>query len=391
MVEDWLGAFDFEASLDDQTGVGATPWDGLVSGGRSISGRIELPAGRVSGFPEIESLLRAGRFEDAAAKSGSLVAADPANHVVWRLLHLARAGRRDFAGALTAIERAVELDPDNLNYRKLRAVGLKDCGEDGRAVPLLEELFNASAPDPQICDALKVCCYRLGDLEKAVAFGALRLELLARASASAADRVSRPSPALACAAGSRLLLSVSARIWRGGKRELTSEPAPLISDNQALNQQRRAELQAEYLLLQNQYEAYDQRVLSLKALATPLLGAGVAFGIKQPSVVLISLTVAVAVALWLLETTWKVFQYCNIPRIQALEAWFASAEPVDLRPFQVYRSWAHAFQGEWRDVRRWWFIAREPFVYLPYVVVVVAGVIAVIALAFSPSSPGAHA
>jgi hypothetical protein len=32
---------------------------------------------------------------------------------------------------------------------------------------------------------LKVCCYRLGDLEKAVAFGALRLELLARASASA--------------------------------------------------------------------------------------------------------------------------------------------------------------------------------------------------------------
>lgn len=139
----------------------------------------------------------------------------------------------------------------------------------------------------------------------------------------------------------------------------------------------RGELQAEYLLLQNQYEAYDQRALSLKALATPLLGAGVAFGIKEPSVVLIGLTVAVAIALWVLETTWKVFQYCNIPRIEALEAWFANPASEELKPFQVYRSWTAAFQKDWRDGRRWVAVACEPFVYLPYAVVVVAGLVAV--------------
>lgn len=140
--------------------------------------------------------------------------------------------------------------------------------------------------------------------------------------------------------------------------------------------QLRGELQAEYLLLQNQYEAYDQRALSLKALATPLLGAGVAFGIKEPSAALIGLTVAVAIALWILETTWKVFQYCNIPRIQALKEWFANPSPEELKPFQVYRSWGVAFQRDWHDARRWAAVAREPFVYLPYAIVVVAGLVA---------------
>jgi len=142
----------------------------------------------------------------------------------------------------------------------------------------------------------------------------------------------------------------------------------------------REELQAEYLLLQNQYEAYDQRALSLKALATPLLGAGVAFGVKEPSVVLIGLTVAVAIALWILETTWKVFQYCNIPRIEALEEWFANSEPQELKPFQTYRAWSAAFRNDWRDARRWVAVACEPFVYLPYVVVVIAGLVAAMVL-----------
>ena len=83
--------------------------------------------------------------------------------------------------------------------------------------------------------------------------------------------------------------------------------------------------------------------------------------------------------------------------------WFESVNPFTAKPWALVPRGSKddvdraigaakcAFQGEWRDVRRWWFIAREPFVYLPYVVVVVAGVIAVIALAFSPSSPGAHA
>lgn len=142
----------------------------------------------------------------------------------------------------------------------------------------------------------------------------------------------------------------------------------------------RGELQAEYLLLQGQYEAYDQRALSLKGLATPLLGAGVAFGLRNPSWPLVAVTVALAFALWALEVTWKVFQYCNVPRIQALEAWFRDPRTADMKPFQVYAWWARAFKNEWGGAGRWLRVAFEPFVCLPYVVVVAAGAVAFVIL-----------
>jgi len=44
---------------------------------------------------------------------------------------------------------------------------------------------------------------------------------------------------------------------------------------------RRKELQAEYATVQGHYEDFDKRVLGLKGLATPLLGAGLAAGAKE--------------------------------------------------------------------------------------------------------------
>lgn len=60
-------------------------------------------------------------------------------------------------------------------------------------------------------------------------------------------------------------------------------------------------LRAEYLLIQGQYEAFDQRALSLKALATPLLGAGLVAGLKDTSPTILLVTALVAGSLWLLE------------------------------------------------------------------------------------------
>jgi hypothetical protein len=134
------------------------------------------------------------------------------------------------------------------------------------------------------------------------------------------------------------------------------------------------DLRAEYLLLQTLYEDYDKRALSLKAIAGPLLGAGVAAGLKEASDAILVATIAVALSLWLLEAIWKSFQYCLVARIERLEAWFR-AEPTEpvIAPFQIYATWSQS----WLHYRRAASLAAifvQPFVALPYVVLVaVAG------------------
>lgn len=135
------------------------------------------------------------------------------------------------------------------------------------------------------------------------------------------------------------------------------------------------DLRAEYLLLQNLYEDYDKRALSLKAIAGPLLGAGVAAGLKEGSAAILVATIAVALSLWLLEAIWKSFQYCLVGRIERIEAWFRNEKgATEITPFQIYAAWSEA----WPLRRRVGAIASvfvQPFVALPYVVLVaVAGV-----------------
>ncbi|MDT8757519.1 hypothetical protein MZO42_02310 [Sphingomonas psychrotolerans] len=129
------------------------------------------------------------------------------------------------------------------------------------------------------------------------------------------------------------------------------------------------DLRAEYLLLQNMYEDYDKRALSLKAIAGPLLGAGVAAGLKEASAAILIASIAVALSLWLLEAIWKSFQYCLVARIERLEAWFRGETAGDIAPFQIYTAWGES----WPLYRRSGNVARiamQPFVALPYVVLV---------------------
>ncbi|WP_191555637.1 hypothetical protein [Brevundimonas aurantiaca] len=141
-------------------------------------------------------------------------------------------------------------------------------------------------------------------------------------------------------------------------------------------------LKAEYILIQGQYEAFDQRALGLKALATPLLGAGIAVGVKEGSVVILAATIAVAICLWVLEAIWKAFQYCFTDRIQALEAWFREDGPDDMAPFQIFAAWGQLWHRHYRSPNAWLRIMAQPFVCLPYAVIVVAGLTATGSLAF---------
>jgi len=65
---------------------------------------------------------------------------------------------------------------------------------------------------------------------------------------------------------------------------IQERPATSIS-LEAEEKQAQRDLKAEYLPIQSHYEACDRRSgrSSMKALATPLLSAGIAFGLKEQS------------------------------------------------------------------------------------------------------------
>ena len=131
-------------------------------------------------------------------------------------------------------------------------------------------------------------------------------------------------------------------------------------------------LQAEYLMLQGQYEAFDQRALSLKALAAPLLGAGFAVGLGEGRWPALLATFLAATMLWILEGMWKSFQYCLAPRILILEAWFRGDGEEAIAPFQVYTAWHRAWSDGQRRAASIVRVMREPFVCLPYAPIAVA-------------------
>lgn len=135
----------------------------------------------------------------------------------------------------------------------------------------------------------------------------------------------------------------------------------------------RKELQAEYILIQNHYEAYDARALQLKALATPLLGAGIAVGLDKSLPLVLWGTIVAALALWSLEVYWKSFQYSHAARIRALESWFKAPGDLTFPPFQICASWIADDRVRRRDIRSYLRVAGYPFVLLPYLPVTLLG------------------
>lgn len=133
------------------------------------------------------------------------------------------------------------------------------------------------------------------------------------------------------------------------------------------------DLRAEYVLIQNLYEDFDKRALSLKGLAAPLLGAGLIAGAKEANHLIVAITCAVALSLWALEAIWKSFQYCLRGRIERLEEWYRQPAPADMPPFQIYTQWTKAWRQDHGNVRAFARVLFQPFVFLPYAVIIAAG------------------
>jgi hypothetical protein len=81
-----------------------------------------------------------------------------------------------------------------------------------------------------------------------------------------------------------------------------------------------------------------------------------------------------AVLFWLVEATWKSFQYTLAARITEIEKYFAGETKHEIFPLQAYRSWFK----EWNKVNpisRIWESTALFIVYIPYLVIFVGGIL----------------
>ena len=118
------------------------------------------------------------------------------------------------------------------------------------------------------------------------------------------------------------------------------------------------ELQAEWQLLQGQFDSYEKFSLIIKLVA---ICTFVAFIITQGSLVLFAITFA---TLWLQDAIWKTFQARIEHRILAIES--ALATSTQLVPFQFNRDFAAQRPGVVGLVVEYIKAALKPTVAYPH-------------------------
>jgi hypothetical protein len=112
---------------------------------------------------------------------------------------------------------------------------------------------------------------------------------------------------------------------------------------------RRTFLKDEYLLLQNQYEDFDRRSLTIKGWVASGAAAALAISFSTSyrlSVLIPVFVTVIALVFWYLEAKWKLFQYALADRIRVIEAYFRDDpnKPEESpAPFQIYNAWYRSY------------------------------------------------
>jgi len=119
---------------------------------------VKLPVMKRSPLPggldAARSLLAAGRLDEAATVSQSLIAADATNHRAWQLLSLVAAKRGRLVEALTCIGRAVAIEPTDVGLRLQQGQYLIANGQRSEALGLALSLAHAPLGRADWNDAL---------------------------------------------------------------------------------------------------------------------------------------------------------------------------------------------------------------------------------------------
>ena len=196
---------------------------------------------------------------------------------------------------------------------------------------------------------------------------------------------------------------------RGHLQEVVNavaEIGPLQGENKMdlTDEARRSYLKDEYLFLQAQYEDFDRRSLTIKGWFSggAVAAFALTFNTPSPYTYFVPLSVlSIACVFWYLETYWKLFQYGLSDRIRVIEAYFRNDQDILVKspdPFQIYNWWFRSYsrdepiydyerKGPNKRPRprhqRFWQIAFQRFVCLPYVVFAVLSASVLVSLAFT--------
>jgi len=156
-------------------------------------------------------------------------------------------------------------------------------------------------------------------------------------------------------------------------------------------EQRHNYLRDEYLFLQQQYEDYDKRSLTIKSWVSSGAAAALALAFNASSMFVTVIVAIIVLVTWYLEAYWKLFQYALADRIRIIEAYFRNDPDVLFKnpdPFQTYHWWFKSYKkdepiygyektapGNQKRPRshrsRLIQAAFQRFVYLPYLPIVV--------------------
>ena len=146
-------------------------------------------------------------------------------------------------------------------------------------------------------------------------------------------------------------------------------------------------LKEEYLKLQDVVESFDQRALQIKGWSVTVSLAGMAAALIAKDVtpdlkaIAFAVSALAAIAFWIIEFSWKRFQWSFYPRIREIEAAFASGEAI--APLQINASFTKAINRiTSRDFTRPFY----PFLMFPHAIIAAVGIF--LAVQFWGLQPG---
>ena len=113
------------------------------------------------------------------------------------------------------------------------------------------------------------------------------------------------------------------------------------------NEQRLGFLKDEYLLLQQTYEDFDRRTLTIKSWAVTVALGAIVLGFQYEKQNLWPLAAVASLLFWLIEARWKTFQYAHANRIRRIEGFFRGEPEIDdIVPFQIYHEWFESYAAD---------------------------------------------
>src|SRR6266849_4834058 len=120
--------------------------------------------------PHVEAigLLQTGRFREAARLLETACERDPGDARAWFLLGACRHALRDLERALVAFDRAIALDPSNLNAAQAAIAVLCDARRPAEALKRCEDLLSRHPDEAQLQFSTGVVREALGDFAGAL-------------------------------------------------------------------------------------------------------------------------------------------------------------------------------------------------------------------------------